>query len=227
MLSNKYFKKILNTLHNWRADELIIIANEVLTNNSSPDIAFLQGIISKLSLLQNKSKNSKTKTYQDIKNAIEVILNNKEQLLSSVNLKKLKRSSRAFISLIDIFDEYIKFEELYEKDFYEGDKIFSYHFYRERNKKISSLKKNLFISKHGSLFCEACKFNFHNCYGERGKDFAEVHHNIPISSDLFHGTTSLEDLTVLCSNCHRIVHRHNPWISLEELKQIINKNYAA
>ena len=227
MLSNKYFIKILNTFDDWRADELIIIINEVITNKSSPDIPFLENIIKRLNLLQNKPENIRTKTNQNITEVVKNILINKDQLISSVDLKKIEKASRAFLRLTDIFDEYIKFEESYEKDFHEGDKIFSYHFYRERNKKIASLKKNLFISKHGSLFCEACEFNFHNFYGERGKDFAEIHHNIPISSDIFNGTTSLNDLTVLCSNCHRIIHRHNPWIRVEELKKIINKNYAA
>ena len=33
--------------------------------------------------------------------------------------------------------------------------------------------------------------------------------------------TKLEDLVLLCSNCHRMVHRSKPWLSIEGLKRII------
>ena len=127
----------------------------------------------------------------------------------------------------NISDEYYKFDDLLEKDFIEGDKKMAFHFYRERNSKLVKLKKDSFIKEHEKLFCEACEFDFHDVYGERGKDYAEIHHDIAISSSDFMGTTKLDDLSVLCSNCHRMVHRKNPWISIEELKEILNKQNAA
>ncbi len=33
--------------------------------------------------------------------------------------------------------------------------------------------------------------------------------------------TSVDDITVLCANCHRMIHRRKPALSLTELKQII------
>ena len=35
-------------------------------------------------------------------------------------------------------------------------------------------------------------------------------------------STRLEDLCLLCSNCHRMIHRKTPWLSLKELKKLIN-----
>ena len=36
--------------------------------------------------------------------------------------------------------------------------------------------------------------------------------------------TKLVDLVLLCSNCHRMVHRKKPWLNLEELMELIIKN---
>tara|TARA_Y100000310_G_scaffold105077_1_gene103449 strand:+ start:408 stop:578 length:171 start_codon:yes stop_codon:yes gene_type:complete len=36
------------------------------------------------------------------------------------------------------------------------------------------------------------------------------------------GGYSGNDFKVLCANCHRMIHKKNPPLSLEELKKIIN-----
>ena len=33
--------------------------------------------------------------------------------------------------------------------------------------------------------------------------------------------TSLSDLVLLCSNCHRMIHKKQPWLELHELIEII------
>jgi putative restriction endonuclease len=77
------------------------------------------------------------------------------------------------------------------------------------------------IRIHG-LICKGCDFDFEKGYGELGKCFIHVHHIKPISErgeDLVNPET---DLTVLCPNCHSIVHRKkNNTLTIEELKSII------
>ncbi|MEG4458101.1 HNH endonuclease [Microcoleus sp. N9_A1] len=71
--------------------------------------------------------------------------------------------------------------------------------------------------------CKACDFNFEARYGEVGKQFIEAHHTIPISS-LSKAKIKLDpiqDFTVLCSNCHRMIHRIKPTPTLEEFKKIL------
>jgi hypothetical protein len=109
----------------------------------------------------------------------------------------------------------------------EGETREAFHRFRERNHKIILAKKNHFIKENGSLFCEVCNFDFHSVYGERGANFAEVHHNIPLSQIYEVTKTKLNDLSVLCSNCHRIVHRKQPWLSTEELKIILKTEKVA
>lgn len=85
-----------------------------------------------------------------------------------------------------------------------------------------STNRRLAIKKHG-LNCYACNFNFEEVYGERGKDFIEVHHIKPLS--ILEEAVEINpenDLAPLCANCHRMVHRRkDDVLSIEELKGIL------
>ena len=84
---------------------------------------------------------------------------------------------------------------------------------------------SLKIKEKKGYKCEACNFNFEDKYGELGKKFIEAHHLVSFAS-LNEGDTklSLNDFAVLCSNCHRMIHRLKDSSNLDELKAIINKN---
>lgn len=69
-------------------------------------------------------------------------------------------------------------------------------------------------------FCEVCSFDFEKKYGQRGKDYIEAHHKTPISKLEGPITVTIDDLSMVCSNCHRMLHRP-PWITVEELREII------
>jgi len=100
----------------------------------------------------------------------------------------------------------------------EGQLLTRMHRYRERNAAIVKRKKTSFLKKHGHLCCEACAFDFHATYGERGDGFIECHHTKPVSELLAGETTKLADLVLLCANCHRMVHASRPWWTVEELQ---------
>ena len=97
------------------------------------------------------------------------------------------------------------------------------HFERERDWKIIKAKKELVLFEKGVLECEACSFNFSKKYGQRGHHYLEVHHKKPISEYEDEEVTLLEDLCVLCSNCHKMIHRKKPWLSISALKNLINQ----
>ncbi len=74
----------------------------------------------------------------------------------------------------------------------------------ERNEKLAREAKKI----HGYK-CKACKFDFAQYYGEIGKGFIEAHHLVPLS-ELGGERIRLDpkkDFTVLCSNCHRMIHK--------------------
>jgi hypothetical protein len=108
----------------------------------------------------------------------------------------------------------------------EGDKRIMRHIEQElryRNMDLVRMKKEqALVEGNGRIKCECCEFDFLKTYGEVGEGFIECHHKI----SLHHGEriTKPEDLALLCSNCHRILHRRNPdnaYYSVEELRHLI------
>jgi HNH endonuclease len=95
------------------------------------------------------------------------------------------------------------------------------HLKRERNRSIVEAKKAAVLKSKGSLSCEVCGFDFSVTYGSLGEGFCEVHHLSPLSASNENVTTTLDDLAVVCSNCHRIIHRSNPMLSVAELSKVI------
>ena len=70
--------------------------------------------------------------------------------------------------------------------------------------------------------CRACGFDFTEFYGEIGAGFIECHHLNPIAKIMANQPpVTVDDVTVLCSNCHRMVHRNDPPLTVEALKDRI------
>ncbi len=102
----------------------------------------------------------------------------------------------------------------------EGTKKQRYTTYYERN----PIHRQRAIDIHG-LSCMGCGFNFEETYGKLGSGFIHVHHNKPVSETGPSHIDPATDLSVLCPNCHAMVHRKkNTTLSLSELKEIIAKS---
>ena len=101
----------------------------------------------------------------------------------------------------------------------EGRLLFRLHRSRERDPVLASRKRAEVMAREGVLRCEGCGFDFADAYGLRGEGFIEVHHLVPMSVG-GPRTTRLADLAVLCANCHRMVHRGEPWLDLDELQAL-------
>lgn len=135
-------------------------------------------------------------------------------------LNKTANAIRSFIttSRIPTADED---EEGEASEAREGRILSRIHTYKERDKKITARKKASILKAHGRLACECCSFDFEARYGERGAGFIEVHHTKPVI-DLAPGSmTRIEDLVLLCANCHRMIHAKKPWLSVAELKSAL------
>lgn len=106
-----------------------------------------------------------------------------------------------------------------EEEFLEGGsgkRIFTNHY--ERNPGLRTAA----IRYHGTK-CIVCGFDFKEVYGERGDGYIEVHHLRPVSR--LKKQTKINhkmDVAVVCSNCHRMIHRKKDKVlSLEELRALI------
>lgn len=104
----------------------------------------------------------------------------------------------------------------------EGQVLYKLHKVRERDRKIIEAKKKKVLKETNELKCEACDFNFENAYGPIGKGFIECHHLTPLSNFQVNKETKLEDLALLCSNCHRMIHKDLSIKTIKEFKSKLN-----
>lgn len=74
----------------------------------------------------------------------------------------------------------------------------------ERNRKLAEKAKKI----HGYI-CQACGFDFEKKYGEIGRAFIESHHLTPLHTLRGQKVTlnPKKDFSVLCANCHRMIHK--------------------
>ena len=105
----------------------------------------------------------------------------------------------------------------------EGSVHLATHLRRERSRALVEAKKSATLKATGRLCCEACGFDFAQVYGELGEGFCEVHHVVPLADLSESVITNLDDLAVLCSNCHRVIHRASPMVSVSQLAQLISQ----
>lgn len=86
----------------------------------------------------------------------------------------------------------------------------------ERNRSLAEE-----VKKQQGHACKVCGMNFLSVYGEIGKNFIEAHHLTPISAIKGQVATldPIKDFAVLCSNCHRMIHRSGCVDDIEKFKR--------
>lgn len=179
-----------------------------------------------------ESRITKTFNIPNIENLLEI---DNIDFLKTIEPKYMSRQlSKTEQDLRSALRKYIEFRisqnvnyaqeienfEIAELSFTEGGQKVVISRRIERNKKL----RNEAIKIH-KVNCQVCGFNFEENYGEIGKDFIEVHHIVPLSKDYNPKMTNPKtDLNVLCSNCHRMVHRKkNITLTIGELKEKMKK----
>lgn len=76
---------------------------------------------------------------------------------------------------------------------------------------------------HYKPICQVCRLNFEEKYGEIGRGYIHVHHITPVSSiGRQYQVDPINDLVPVCPNCHAMLHRKNPPLSIEELRAKLN-----
>lgn len=91
--------------------------------------------------------------------------------------------------------------------------------FRKRNRALISAKK---LNSNGC--CEACGFNYQEFFKGVKKDHLVAHHKYPIGLREKPEVTKLEDIALVCSNCHTVIHSETPIISLTRLKKMVKKD---
>ena len=87
----------------------------------------------------------------------------------------------------------------------------------------SSATRKQAIALHGTN-CMVCDINFNDTYGELGENFIHIHHLKPISVAGFGAINAATDLVPVCPNCHAMIHRKSPPLTIETMKKIIKRS---
>jgi hypothetical protein len=79
------------------------------------------------------------------------------------------------------------------------------------------------IQHHGAV-CIVCKIDFSAVYGRLGAGFIHVHHIRPLGEIREeYELDPIKDLRPVCPNCHSMLHRRRPALSIEYLRGILVK----
>lgn len=107
----------------------------------------------------------------------------------------------------------------------EGRILTRLHRVRERRPELVKLAKKTALRKYGRLFCEACGFDFEKRYGATGREMIEVHHTKPLHTMSPGEKTRVQDLVLLCANCHRVVHSSRQWLSVAQVAKLVKDHH--
>lgn len=143
-----------------------------------------------------------------------------EDFVPELTIKSLKRVGGSWYASDDAISNILP-EEVYTPEQYiEGaSKVVSVNTY-ERNPDARAKC----IEYHGYK-CTVCSFDFENFYGAIGKSYIHVHQIIPLSEiKKEYKLDPVRDLVPVCPNCHAIIHRTQPTLTVKQLKEHLENN---
>ena len=108
-----------------------------------------------------------------------------------------------------------------ESAFPEGKERYRLHRSLERDATIARKAKIKRLVATGRLHCDVCSLGFEDMYGARGEGFIEAHHTVPVATLRGSVRTKVSDIALVCSNCHRMLHRGIALLSVSELREIV------
>lgn len=144
------------------------------------------------------------------------------------HLRRLDPSSASMIEAAWYDDALVlqsaaDFLEIVEDDeaYSEGKQVIRTVKQRQRSRALVQRAKERFRQQHdGRLFCEVCGFDFDAVYGV---EYIEAHHKEPVSALDEELPQTADALVMLCANCHRMAHTQTPPLSVDALKQLLQK----
>ena len=109
----------------------------------------------------------------------------------------------------------------------EGETRWRYQEYRMRSNQLRNAAMEHY-SSGGKILCEACTFEFGAAYPRIGEGYIQIHHLKPVSymrGEPLKLSEALANVRPLCANCHQMVHRERPPVTIANLRAILNVSY--
>lgn len=145
------------------------------------------------------------------------------ETVGNVSVVKRKEIYEEFFRLAQVCtnDDYIFPDEVDEsKELREGKVRSVYVNIYERNPVARAQ-----CIEHYGCYCFICGFDFLSAYGEIGRNFIHVHHELELSSiGEEYVIDPVRDLKPVCPNCHAMIHRQKPAFGVDEVKERLAKS---
>lgn len=139
----------------------------------------------------------------------------RQRMVTSYNLTEdqFRQITKLYVAISDLDIEL-------DLELEEGERTLKLHQSIERNRKlVSAFKKSL-----KSFACVICGFDFKKRYGPHGDGFIECHHIKRVAEMRPGEKTRLRDLRAVCSNCHRMLHKASPMLTIEQLGELLKQS---
>ena len=89
--------------------------------------------------------------------------------------------------------------------------------FRSRNRTLIQEKKG-----NSDYRCEVCEFSFDDNYRDIGRKYIVAHHLKAIASGP--ARTTLDDIALVCANCHAMIHTEYPPIKIEKMQKLVKRH---
>lgn len=205
---------------NYRLDAKVQIATRRSVNPTTVADAYIRGLLPYVSSTNQFDNLLKDWLCDDSNEIIEIVA----KFLSNTENQELVAEFEINKSEAQQLLENETTDSVSQPKYPEGRRKIEIHLSKERNRQLVKDAKHFWISKNGGdVKCSVCGFSFESIYGNLGRGFIEAHHNLAISELQEETIMKIADLSPVCSNCHRIIHRKRPFISIHDLSDIIEK----
>lgn len=133
-------------------------------------------------------------------------------VLGADQIAVLKLEGRRLNKIHEGESQTVKKIKIFEAN--EGERYTIEATFRSRNRALIEAKKS-----NSDFHCEVCNMSFKEIYGKIGEKYIIAHHVEPIGSRDNGSKTTLDDIALVCANCHEMLHRYDPPMSIGELRR--------
>ena len=149
----------------------------------------------------------------EIRTAADEVIRRKTELFGTTNAGSVR-------ALLDVAAmPAVEAEEIAGQ---EGRLLTRLHTYRERDSSFSRRVRDYYRRRDkGRLTCQACGTTPRETYGDAGDQAMEAHHKVAIEELQPDSVVRVEDMVMLCANCHRVVHSRKPCLTVEQMRALL------
>ena len=179
------------------------MADELAARRTAPDVPKVGISLDSVRLTEEEGMIPRTILKDDPSLSQNTIIRQPNSTVFSVTPEQANRLEELWGGSIS------KFNDSFEASALEGDKKVYSHRRRERSRFLVG-KKLEQARRAGAIRCEVCHLSEAGAYPPPfASRIFEVHHLMPLSQVETPRKTTLDDLAVVCANCHRAIHATN------------------